>query len=262
MRSVLLYLGRNAKKVQHRRSLHWHRVPNASANIPNQLRPVTIKLLRPHGARNSRRVLGEAQPQNIAPLRELHAQQRRTHQRIRRPVPKLQPRPRSGVARVGIPRKVAPLLRRLGDLALRAGLVAAERTGLVLAKRAAEGDAGEARAGAEHVRVRARQHVGHHRAGRAAEHKDVGAVAAVRAEGVVDHADDAVAVAAAAARECFGVVHGPTPVLVAGLRVDQGKVALDGGAGQVACGEEIRYGVETAMELGKSADGPFEIWVG
>jgi len=114
----------DAKEPQQLLLINCRLVADSLAKIANQLRPITINMLRPLPRSN---LASELQTQNIGPLLERLIGTLRPDKPVVQAVRDLHPRPAAIVTRVGVAHKVAPFLGGLLKT-LSTGLVGAERS--------------------------------------------------------------------------------------------------------------------------------------
>lgn len=148
-----------------------------------------------HGIRRRLRLIKHGRP-----LLDLLFVVLRRQRAVRAAVPDLHLRPRPLVPGIHVQHDLLPLLRGRARLAAAAGvvpLVDAPRR----ADEAARRDPRVEGHGADELRVRRGEHVGHHGARRTPRDVDPRRVRAVRLDGVEDHVGDGLGVAAAQVRE-------------------------------------------------------------
>jgi len=160
----------------------------------NIRRPPTLGIIPQRLHRTTR------EPQHSGPLLDLLLQVLRIERRIRRAVEDLHLWAETTVSRICRVDNGFPLRAGLDDLPGGAG---GGPHIVPVPGEAAEGDAGPCRAGCEDVWVGTKQDVGHHRTGGSAHREDAVRVPVVLGQGPLDHADDALAVAAAVVGECL-----------------------------------------------------------
>ena len=167
---------------------------DTGSHIANELGAVAVDHLSVLSRRVAGDVLGKLDIEDVGPLLKSLISASGAHERVGETVGNEHASALASVARVRVLDEVAPLLRSVGET-LGTGLVGRHGGRAGGTREAGMGGTGVRSTGLEDIGIRSREHVGHHSAGRATHDIDLGGVAAVLLERVLDHGDNAGGVA-------------------------------------------------------------------
>lgn len=236
-------------------------MPDTLRRVSHELSSVSIDHLRVTTDGRIGVILRKAHTVDGGPLLKLLSQVGILDKRVRRAMERLHAGVAPIVAGIHGAHLRGPLLARLHDQPVGTRGIGADGARAGRARETARRDARVARGGGEEVRVRGRQHVGHHAARRAARDEDALGVGAVLADGVADHVGQAGGVAAAVAGQAGGSGDVPAVEVAGGRRVDHDKGALCVGEGDVLCLPAVGCaGAPAAVEGEDDGGGGGEVW--
>lgn len=225
---------------------------NALAKVAHQLVVIAVyqlSVLRALFNCSSSKILRVCDTQYSRPLLKLLISSLRANKAISQTVRNQESRTLSSVSGIRVLHERAPLVGSVSK-SLSTGLVGTERRGVALgSSEARERDARVRSTGLEDIGVGSDHNVGHHGARGTAHDENLGFVAVVLLQRVVDHADYAEGIAVAAVREGSCVVHVPAVGVLGRLGVDQDKSLAFRVGGELGAAVPLRSRAAAGVEL-------------
>jgi hypothetical protein len=223
-------------------------VADSIAKVSDQFRSISIYDLSVRRGRHTRDVLGVCYTQYLGPLLERLIGALRAHQGVRISMENLHTWTLACVARVRVVYEIRPLVRSVRKT-LRTGLVCSERCVRTRTRETCVRNSRECGPSLEDVRIRAGHYVCHHGSRRPAHNEDLRCIAAVLAERIIDHADDAEGISTAIVCECRRLVNVPTVAVIGSRWIDKDKAVCVSVRGQLGTAVPLLASTTTWMQL-------------